>query len=154
MIKNFPVKLNSKHAAITQIKIADSLNANAVIIENKKLLTTRERGRKLCLMPGGGIETGETPKQTLIRELNEELGISVNQNNLEFIGEFSAPATGRKTVRKTHLFLVKDHVGNIHPQNEIAEVKWISTKDLPKLSLEWILKHQIVPELLKRKLIS
>lgn len=131
-----------------------SYNSNAVIINNKKLLVTREKGRKLYLLPGGGIEKGESPKQALARELGEELGILASQNNLEFLGEFSAPATGRKTVRKTHLFLVKKYTGRIHPQNEVAEVKWIGIKDLPNLSLEWILKHQVAPELLKRKLMS
>ena len=85
-----------------------SYNSNAAIIKQGQLLVKREKGRRLYLLPGGGIETGENSSQALTLELGEELGISVNKDNLEFIGELSTPSAGRKTVRKTHLFLVKD----------------------------------------------
>lgn len=56
------------------------LGAYGLIIKDEKIVLIKKvRGPyngKLDL-PGGTIEWGETPEQTLIRELNEEVGIDV-----------------------------------------------------------------------------
>ena len=50
--------------------------------DGRVLIAERPAGRPLAGMwefPGGKVETGERPEQTLIRELKEELGITVNE---------------------------------------------------------------------------
>jgi 8-oxo-dGTP diphosphatase len=49
------------------------------------LLTTRPRGKPLAGLwefPGGKVESYETPESALIRELKEELGVSVEAERL------------------------------------------------------------------------
>ena len=56
------------------------LGAYGLIIKDEKIVLIKKVGGpyngKLDL-PGGTIEWGETPEQTLIRELNEEVGIDI-----------------------------------------------------------------------------
>jgi 8-oxo-dGTP diphosphatase len=50
--------------------------------DGRVLLTERPAGKPMAGLwefPGGKIETGERPEQTLIRELKEELGIVVQE---------------------------------------------------------------------------
>ena len=60
----------------------------AVLINDKgeMLISERPQGKSLpgvWELPGGKMETGETPEKSLIRELQEELNIQVNEEDLE-----------------------------------------------------------------------
>jgi 8-oxo-dGTP diphosphatase len=50
-------------------------------VDGRVLLAQRPQGKPMAGLwefPGGKVETGERPEQSLIRELKEELGISVS----------------------------------------------------------------------------
>lgn len=66
------------------------MSANIVLVaacalvdaDNRVLLAQRPEGKPMAGLwefPGGKIEAGERPEQTLIRELQEELGIAVKE---------------------------------------------------------------------------
>ena len=53
--------------------------------DGRVLLAQRPQGKPMAGLwefPGGKIEAGERPEQTLIRELNEELGIDIREDCL------------------------------------------------------------------------
>ncbi len=58
--------------------------ARAIILTNGKFLLCREKGKDYYFFPGGHINFKETAESALIRELKEELNISINK--LSFIG--------------------------------------------------------------------
>jgi 8-oxo-dGTP pyrophosphatase MutT (NUDIX family) len=60
-----------------------------VVEKDKKLLFTRRNNTgwqdgKL-MFPGGHAEAGETYRQTAIRELQEEVGLEISADRLEFV---------------------------------------------------------------------
>ncbi|MEG2458074.1 MAG: (deoxy)nucleoside triphosphate pyrophosphohydrolase, partial [Bacilli bacterium] len=56
--------------------------------DNKILIARKKEGKSLAgywEFPGGKIEDGETPQESLIRELMEEMNINIKVN--EYVGE-------------------------------------------------------------------
>jgi 8-oxo-dGTP diphosphatase len=65
--------------------------------EGRILLAQRPEGKQLAGLwefPGGKLEPGETPEAALVRELAEELSITVNETSLEPLtfASFTYPA--------------------------------------------------------------
>jgi mutator protein MutT len=61
------------------------------LLDEKVLLMQRNPHKSYGLhwaIPTGKIEHGETPRNCMIRELQEELNIEVNSSELELIGDF------------------------------------------------------------------
>lgn len=77
--------------------------------------------------PGGKIETGETPEHALIRELKEELSITVSERDLSPI-TFASHA-----YESFHLFMplyeVRKWIGTPHPI-EGQNLAWVAPCDL------------------------
>jgi 8-oxo-dGTP diphosphatase len=56
-----------------------------VDVDGRVLICKRPQGKSLAGLwefPGGKVEAGETPEEALIREMDEELGISITQSCL------------------------------------------------------------------------
>ena len=56
------------------------------------MLMVRKRGTTAYMLPGGKPEPGEAPIDTIIREVDEELGLPLTREDLEELGTFEAPA--------------------------------------------------------------
>ena len=71
----------------------EKLKAAGCFIEYKKKFLilyrppTKFRNNEWGLV-GGKIDTGESPKQALIREITEEIGFDASTESLEFLGNF------------------------------------------------------------------
>ena len=114
----------------TVIRIAAALLVRA----DGRTLLVRKRHTTTFMQPGGKIDAGETAQLALIRELNEELGISVSIHSLIRLGQFSAPAANETgAVVDAELFMVECDQA-VRPAAEIEEVVWIDSstpRDFP-----------------------
>ncbi len=67
------------------------LIARGVIVRNGALLVNRSRnaktGETYCALPGGHVDAGENCRETVRRELVEELGANVEVGDLCFVAE-------------------------------------------------------------------
>lgn len=64
--------------------------AVAIIVHDDNLLVMyrEEEGEKYYTFPGGGVEIGETAKQAVIREINEEASIEISVDRLLYEGKY------------------------------------------------------------------
>lgn len=107
----------------------------AILLRDNKILCAK-RGQTKSLanlweFPGGKIETGETPQKALIRELQEELLITVQVNELPF--EVTTYEYDFGIVTLTTFIC---HLFSGEPQlTEHEEVSWLQPNELDQL--EW-----------------
>ncbi|NTS32238.1 8-oxo-dGTP diphosphatase [Phyllobacterium sp. YR620] len=98
--------------------------------DGRVLLTQRPEGKSLAGLwefPGGKVDPGETPEESLIRELHEELGITVKPACL-------APLTFASHTYETFhllmpLFICRRYEGIPRPMEGQA-LKWVRARDM------------------------
>ena len=74
--------------------MAKMITVGAVVLRNDvgEVLTVRKRGASLFQLPGGKPEAGESMLETVVRETAEEVGVELDPERLEYLGEFTASA--------------------------------------------------------------
>jgi 8-oxo-dGTP diphosphatase len=106
-----------------------------IYLENGKILSTRSRGKEVYYLPGGKREAGETDLDTLIREVDEELAVTIVPATARHLGTFQAQAHGHPrgvTVQMT--CYTADHRGTPVASSEIDEVGWLGYCDRDRVS--------------------
>ena len=104
-------------------------------IKDGKILSTKSKGKTTYYIPGGKRENGESDIQTLIREVAEELSVTIIPNTAEYIGTFSAQSDGAKQGIQVIMTCYKaKYSGNLKANSEIEEIKWLNYSDLDIIS--------------------
>ena len=106
------------------------------LIKNKKVLFQERPSEKsmpfLWELPGGKIKIGETPEIALIREVNEELGISINSVDLRSLTFISHSYKDFNLLMP--VYLCKKWIGNIFPK-ENQKFKFFNKNELKKINI-------------------
>ncbi len=109
------------------------LHVACAIIEQDGTVLTAQRSATMSLplkweFPGGKIEAGETAEECLIRELREELGVSV------FIGSALSPATHSYQDFTVTLYpFTCSLTGGTVTMHEHHALKWVEPQQMPEL---------------------
>ena len=112
-----------------QIKVVAAIIKN----EDKILATKRGYGEFINMweFPGGKIESGETKKQALVREIKEELNIEINVDKFALDIEYQYP----NFYLFMSCFMCSIKEGSIEPL-EHNDGKWITKEELN--TLNWL----------------
>ena len=112
--------------------------ANALVVCGKRVLMVKYRadGEEYWVLPGGGIEDGETPEQAAVRELKEECGI--NGSVLRFAGYFA-----RSDGNGAYTYLIdaveqEPVLGFDEAHRKLVGVAWKSLDELSERDRAWL----------------
>ena len=117
---------------------------------------TRGIGKGRLNGPGGGIEEGETPRESGARETFEETGIKVLPENLETIAivYFHNIRDGaEKFICRCVVFSAREWEGKFRNTEELAEQGWRDAENLP-LDEMMASDREWLPVALKKKIIA
>ncbi len=145
---NSPAKKNV-HTQVYHIKDSDKSQTNLsgslplVIVssvalvdkDDRVLLGQRRIGASMAGLwefPGGKLDPGETAAQAAIREIYEELGVVVGQNDLRPFGFVSYRYTNFHLLMS--LFVCRSWSGSCRAISH-QEIKWVPAKDLTQFGV-------------------
>lgn len=111
------------------------INVVAAIIHKNGEYFTTQRGygefEGMWEFPGGKIEPGEEPEEALVREIQEELGVSISIGQLLCTTEYDYPAFHLTM----HCYLCSINEGEIELR-EHKSSRWLTASTIN--SVEWL----------------
>jgi 8-oxo-dGTP diphosphatase len=131
----------------------------AALIENEKneilLLRQQKKKKDYWLLPGGGIEYGESAITALEREMEEELNVKITDLEFLLLNENIDPKGGRHLIQL--VFSAKLLPGSIPSlsvkQKTILEFQYFTRESLKEIEIRPDLKNYLLNDLTKPKSI-
>jgi len=128
-------------APVPTIRIAAAL----IDDDSGRMLLVRKAGTPWFMQAGGKIEPGETPFRALQRELLEEVGLALQEDEARYIGQFSSPAANEAGhVVQADIFHVR-----VRPPlavgAEIEEAVWVDLLEAEPMPLAPLTRTHVLP---------
>src|SRR5690625_3737974 len=106
--------------------------AYGLICRQGKVLIVHNQGGGWSL-PGGAVEKGETLKEAVVREVQEETGLTGEVGNIVSVNEAFVKERGHHALFITFNTKVISGTPSIQYPNEISEIKWVDYQTADKL---------------------
>ena len=114
------------------------LGVGAIIVRQEKVLVVRRATSPLkgdWSIPGGLVETGETTREAVVREISEETGLTIEP--IELVEVFERILRDKDSRVEYH-FVVIDYLcrivsGASRPGSDVSEIRWARFDDLEDL---------------------
>ena len=131
------------------MKIIDKLAW--IEIKDKKILSTKSKGKAVFYLPGGKRETGESDEAALLREIKEELDVDLESDSLQFLGIFEAQAHGHAEgiIVKMQCYTA-NYSGQLKASAEIETFDWLDTSHMDiispvdKIIFKWLFDRGLI----------
>jgi ADP-ribose pyrophosphatase YjhB (NUDIX family) len=122
------------------------IRAAAIIVENGRILLEKHAkdGREYWVLPGGGVDPGETLSEGLRRELREEIGVETETGALAFACEAIAPDASRHIVQLAFLASITagtPRVTGLDPR--VVDAAWIPVEEVAGLEMYPVIQEQL-----------
>lgn len=111
-----------------------------IFIEDGKILVAHAIGHRNTFLPGGHVEIGESAKDALVREIDEEIGISCTVGKFLGLVEHKWTSNGVLNCEINQVFEVHSETLqiDINPKSKESHIEffWLNVADLEESNLQ------------------
>lgn len=115
-------------------------SVNILLVQDGKVLLSRRQnkswGNGLLCLPGGHIESEESPTSAIIREAKEELDLDINPQKLQFFCVAARNTSGKEYVAYEFLYKLGNELYKNNEPDQCSELIWADPKNLPDTTIE------------------
>jgi ADP-ribose pyrophosphatase YjhB (NUDIX family) len=117
-----------------------------ILIHNDQILLVRheKNGNSYYLLPGGGMEYGETAAQALIREFKEEVGLSVDIGKLVMVQDSIPPNLHRQVLNLYFLAQSSSHEIKVTQDQVLKDAAFFPLDQFLNMKVNPDVKQEII----------
>ncbi|MFG0379798.1 NUDIX domain-containing protein [Pseudomonas sp. zbq_18] len=124
-----------------------TITAACLLDQDGRLLLVRKRDTQAFMLPGGKLEPGESAIAGLLRELHEELQLSLPSDQLQPLGNFRAPAANEADTEIQAQVFIAALPHAVAPAAELEELRWHCPASHDSDDLAPLLRRHVLPRL-------
>ena len=109
--------------------------ARGVCVRGGRLLVCRAKGAKSCYLPGGHVEFGETGRQALVREMEEEAGLRATTGDFLGVVENSFEQHGRPHAEINLVYAMSIAADEVDSREDWISFEWVPLPELAAANL-------------------
>lgn len=132
----------TKEIARPRVRVA------GILIEDDKILLIehKKNDKKYWLIPGGGVDWGESTSEALVREYKEETNLDIEIEKFLFISEAIAPDKEKHVINLYFQIKKLDNYAEMKLGDEenLSNLKFISKEEIENIKLYPNIKDKII----------
>lgn len=132
----------TKEIARPRVRVA------GILIEEDKILLIehKKNDKKYWLIPGGGVDWGESTSEALVREYKEETNLDIEIERFLFISEAIAPDKEKHVINLYFQIKKLDNCSEMKLGNEenLSNLKFVSKEEIENIKLYPNIKDKII----------
>ena len=119
------------------------------------LIEHTKKDKKYWLVPGGGVDWGESTAEALIREYKEETNLDITVEKFLFLSETIAPDKKKHVINLYfQIKIIKNSIYNMKLGDErnLTDLKFITKEEIENIKLYPNIKTQLIQLLNEEKI--
>jgi ADP-ribose pyrophosphatase YjhB (NUDIX family) len=131
----------SAHSLRPRIRVA------AIIVHDESILLVRhvKNGQSYWLLPGGGLEYGESLEEALCRELREETNLEIRVGDLVIVNDSINPDGTRHVINLCFTAEIVSGELRCGIDHRLEEVRFVPLREVPNLTFYPDVRDELIP---------
>ena len=122
------------------------IRAAGILIKDGQILLVRheKEGKSYWLIPGGGVDYGESVEKALVREFQEEVGLNIQVGKLVLVHDSIPPNRHRQVLNLYFLVTTDKFELKVTPDAVLRDAAFYPLVDFPDMPVNPDVKKEIM----------